>query len=160
MRVSGLSGPGSAALPAGPGDLAPSPRVTTDDRGVFLQWVPSNCGIPGNYAADALAREAAAMAQEKAPVDTTSVDRAATRLAKYLTARERPSHPGGARTATGWYRELMGERFPPPIAGTERTAAVYVHQMRTERWSGSAQLLHEIGRNRHRTACPRAAPAR
>ena len=41
MRASGLSGPGSAAaLPAGRGDLAPSPRVATDDRGVFLQWVP------------------------------------------------------------------------------------------------------------------------
>ena len=91
---------------------------------------------------------------------STSVYRAATRLAKYLTARERPSHPGGARAATGWYRvERLGERFPPPIAGTDRTAAVYVHQMRPERWSGSAQLLHEIGRNRHRTACPRAAPA-
>ena len=112
--------------------LLASPRMTT----VFLQWVPSNCGIPGNYAADALAREAAAMAQEKAPVDTTSVYRAATRLAKYLTGRERLSHPGAARAATSWYRELMGERFPPPIAGTDRTAAVYVRQMRTGSWSG------------------------
>ena len=93
MRASGLSGPGSAALPAGRGDLAPSPRVARDDRGVFLQRVPSNCGIPGNDAADALAREAAAMAQEKAPVDTTSVYRAATRLAKYRTGQREAEPP-------------------------------------------------------------------
>ena len=29
----------------------------------------------------------------------------------------------------------------------DRTAAIDVHQMRTGRWSGSAQFLHEIGRN-------------
>ena len=99
------------------------------------------------------------MAQEKAPVDT-SVYRAATRPARYRTARERLSYPGGGRAATGWYRELMGERFPPPIAGADRTAAVDVHQMRTGSWTGSARFLHEIGRNRHRAACLRAAPAR
>ena len=104
MRASGLSGLGRAALHVGRGDLAPSPRVATDDRGVFLQWVPSNCGIPGNSAADALAREAAVMAQEKAPVDT-SVYRAATRLAKYRTARERGratlAAPGSRPAGTG-----------------------------------------------------------
>ena len=73
--------------------------------------------------------------------------RAAIRLARHRTARERLSYPSGARAATGWYRELMGEKFPPPIAGMERAAVVDVHQMRTGRWSGSAQFLHEIGRN-------------
>ena len=87
------------------------------------------------------------MAQEEAPLDVTSIYRAAIRLARYRTARERLSYPSGARAATGWYRELMGEKFPPPIAGMERATAVDVHQMRTGRWSGSAQFLHEIGRN-------------
>ena len=87
------------------------------------------------------------MAQDSAPLDVTTVYRAATRQARLRVARERPGYPGSTRAATGWYRELMGERFPPPIANMDRAAAVDVHQMRTGRWSGSAQFLHEIGRN-------------
>ena len=41
----------------------------------------------------------------------------------------------------------MGEKSPPPITNMDRAAAVDVHQMRTGRWSGSAQFLHDIDRN-------------
>ena len=64
------------------------------------------------------------MAQEEAPLDTTSIYRAAIRLARHRTARERPSYPGRAWAATGWYRELMGERLQPPTDGMDRTSAV------------------------------------
>ena len=87
------------------------------------------------------------MAQDDAPLDVITIYRAATRQARHRVAKQRPGYSGSTRAATGWYRELMGERFPPPIANMDRAAAVDVHQMRTGRWSGSAQFLHEIGRN-------------
>ena len=121
--------------------------VAADDRPVIMQWVPSHCGLPGNEAADVLAKEAASMAQDAAPLDVSTVYRAATRQARHRSAKARPGYTGSIRAATGWYRELMGERFPPPIAGMDRASAVDVHQLRTGRWSGSTQFLHEIGRN-------------
>ena len=87
------------------------------------------------------------MAQDSASLDVTTVHRAATRQARLRVARERPDYPGDTRAATIWYRELMGERFPPPIANMDRASAVDVYQMRTARLSGSAQFLHEVGRN-------------
>ena len=123
-------------------------ELTTGGRHITLQWVPSHCGIPGNEAADALANEAAALNQEEVLLDVDTIYRAAARLARDRVAKERPSYPDpNYRAATGWYRELMGLSFPPPIANMDRTAAIDVHQMRTGRWSGSAQFLHEIGRN-------------
>ena len=120
--------------------------VSAGGRQVILQWIPSHCGIPGNDAADTLAKEAAAMDQDAAPLDVTTIYRAATRQARERAARARPPYPSGTRAATGWYRELMGTSYPPPITSMDRSAAIDVHQMRTGRWSGSAQFLHEIGR--------------
>ena len=147
-------GPGGPGLPARSRGLVPSPRRLAEGRPVYLQWVPSHRGIRGNDAADELAREAAAMAQSEAPLDTTTVYRAATRQARERTARDRPGYSVGARSAMGGYRELMGAGCPPPpppslppISDMNRSSAVDVHQMRTGRLSGSAQFLHEIGRN-------------
>ena len=120
--------------------------LTAGGRQVRLQWVPSHCGIPGNDAADALAREAAALPQTDAPLDMQSVYRAAVRWTRERVARTRPHYEGASRSATGWYRELMGTSFPPPISNMDRTSAIDVHQMRSGRWSGSTQFLHEIGK--------------
>ena len=110
--------------------------VSAEGRPVYLQWVPSHYGIPGNDVTEELAREAAAMAQSEAPFDTTAVYRAATRQARERTARDRPGYSGGARPAMGWYRELMEASSPPPpppISDMDRSSAVDVHQMRTGR---------------------------
>ena len=66
-----------------------------------------------NDEADALAKKAADMTLEKARLDTTSIYRAATRLAGHRTARERPSYPDIVRAATG----QPGQPGPRP-AGT------------------------------------------
>ena len=82
------------------------------------------------------------MAQEEAPLDTTSIYRAAIRLARHRTARERGRAtlaalgPRPAGTGSSWGRDSSHQ----PTAWTE-------HQRSTQtgRWTGSAQVLHEIG---------------
>ena len=106
-------------------------------RRLHLQWVPSHCGLRGNERADKLAKEAAALHQEEEPVDVRTVVRAAARAAKARVCRQRPS---------GWYRDLMGERLPPPVVDLDRFSGVDVHQLRAGHWAGSAQYLHRIGK--------------
>lgn len=117
---------------------------------ILLQWIPSHCGIPGNEAADALAREAAALPQESAPLDVTSVHRAAARAARAQSVRDWPA---------GWYRDLMGGHLPPPVTSGSRADAVTIHQLRAGHWSGSAQYLHRIGRNPS-PRCPQCSDVR
>ncbi|KAF0297293.1 Retrovirus-related Pol polyprotein from type-1 retrotransposable element R1 4 [Amphibalanus amphitrite] len=110
---------------------------------------------PRNEAADVLAGEAAALEQEIASIDVNTIYKTAARLARDRAARDRPSYPDPTRrAATGWYRELMGKRYPPPVSNLNRRAAIDVHQIRTGHWSGSTQFLHSIGRS------PSAACAR
>ena len=100
---------------------------------LHLQWVPSHCGLRGNE----LAEESAALPQEEVPVDVRTVVRAAARAAKSMICRQRPS---------GWHRDLMGERLPPPVVDLDRFSAVDVHQLRAGHLAGSAQYLHRIGK--------------
>lgn len=70
-------------------------------------------------------------------MDVRTVVRAAARAAKARTCRQRPS---------GWYRDPLGERLPPPVVDLERFESVDVHQLRAGHWAGSAQYLHRIGK--------------
>ncbi|KAF0295398.1 Gag-Pol polyprotein [Amphibalanus amphitrite] len=114
--------------------------LTLAERGrrAHLQWVPSHCGLEGNERADTLAKEAARLPQESAPLDVRTVHRAAARSARARVA---------ARWPEGWYRDLMGSRPPPPVTGLDRARAADVHQLRAGHWSASAQYLHRIGRS-------------
>ena len=56
-------------------------ELSSDGHRVLLQWIPSHCGIPGNERADQLAKDATALTQEDAPVDVTTVYRAAMKVA-------------------------------------------------------------------------------
>ncbi|KAF0306028.1 DLST component of 2-OG dehydrogenase complex, mitochondrial [Amphibalanus amphitrite] len=55
-------------------------ELTAGDRTVTLQWVPSHCGIPENESADALATEAATLAQEDVMLDVDTIYRAAVEI--------------------------------------------------------------------------------
>ena len=65
-----------------------------------MQSVPSHCGIAGNEAADALAGEAASMAQYDAPLDVKTIYRATARQARYRVAKERSGYSGSTRAAS------------------------------------------------------------
>ncbi|KAF0293919.1 hypothetical protein FJT64_008317 [Amphibalanus amphitrite] len=95
-------------------------------------------GVDGNDRADQIAQEAAALPQAAVPVDVATAHRAAVRLARDRTTAAWPE---------GWYRTLMGNRLPPPVAARNRSSAVDVHQLRAGHWSGSRQYLHRVGRN-------------
>ena len=131
-------GPQAQRSPLGASVWAALAKLASPTRRVFLQWVPSHCGIEGNERADSVAKEAAALPQEQVPVDVTTVHRAAARAARERAIAEWPE---------GWYRSLMGDRMPPPVTAGDRSSAVDVHQLRAGHWSGSCQYLHRIGRN-------------
>ena len=57
-------------------------QLEESGRAVHLQWVPAHCGLPGNERADALAKEAAALAQDSAPIDMRTLARAVAREAR------------------------------------------------------------------------------
>ena len=110
-------------------------------RAVHLQWIPSHCGIPGNEAADALARDASTLPQDDVAVDVRTIERAAARTARarYVSAWPKPGTRGG------WYRQLMGAKLPRPVTVTDRSVAVDIHQIRAGHWSASLQYQHRIG---------------
>ena len=74
-----------------------------------------------NERADGVAREAADLLQDSVPVDIRTITRAVARAARDDTVRAWPA---------GWFRSLMGDRLPPPVAGLDRERAVDVHQLR------------------------------
>ena len=107
-------------------------------REVRLQWVPAHCGLLNNERVDSIAKEAAALPQQGAPVDVRTAYRAAAREARDQAVRDWPG---------GWYRTLMRDHLPAPLPrSTPRAVAVDIHQLRAGHWSGSNQYMHRIGR--------------
>ena len=67
----------------------------------FQLEVPSHCGIDGNERADSVAKEAAALPQERVTVDVRTAHRAARQ-------RAIASQPDAL------YRTLIEDQMPPP----------------------------------------------
>ena len=129
-------GPAAQSAPLGVSIWRALRDLTADGRQIHLQWVPAHCGLRGNERADAIARDASALDQLEVAVDVRTAHRAAARLARAKTIAAWPP---------GWYRTLMGQRLPPPVAGEDRSAAVDIHQLRAGHWSGSTQWRHRVG---------------
>ncbi|XP_043237551.1 uncharacterized protein LOC122389502 [Amphibalanus amphitrite] len=86
-------------------------ELTAGDRTVTLQWVPSHCGIPENESADALANEAATLAQEDVMLDCRNLDCPAARCPLCGEQADTPRHI--LLTCPG----LMGVRLRIPAVG-------------------------------------------
>ena len=80
----------------------------------------------------------ACLRQTNAPIDVQTAHRAAARLARTRTIQAWPA---------GWYRQRMGSRLPPAVAGGDRAAAVDVHQLRAGHWSSSTQWRYRVGQS-------------
>ena len=92
-----------------------------------------------NEVADILANEDMALNREEACSMWTPscVQRL---VSQDRVAKERPSCPDPERQVSiSWYRELIGLRFPPPIANMDRTTAIDVHHVNRTLDSGAAQ---------------------
>ena len=108
-------------------------------RRVHLQLVPSHCGIDGNERADSVAKESAALSQERVPVDVRTAHRAVARAARQRAIASQPD---------ALYRWRIKCRPPPlVIAGDRSSAVVHVHQLGASYWSGPQQCLHRMRRN-------------
>ncbi|XP_043220692.1 uncharacterized protein LOC122381049 [Amphibalanus amphitrite] len=130
------NGPAAQTSPLGVAAWRAMFALSDNGRKIHVQWVPSHCGVEGNERADRVAREAAELPQDSVPADIRTITRAVARAARDDTVRAWPP---------GWFRSLMGGRFPPPVAGLDRERAVDVHQLRAGHWSGSRAYLHRIG---------------
>ncbi|XP_043234483.1 uncharacterized protein LOC122387897 [Amphibalanus amphitrite] len=130
------NGPAAQTSPLGVAAWRAMFALSDNGRKIHVQWVPSHCGVEGNERADRVAREAAELPQDSVRADIRTITRAVARAARDDTVRAWPP---------GWFRSLMGGRFPPPVAGLDRERAVDVHQLRAGHWSGSRAYLHRIG---------------
>ena len=112
-------GPAAQSSPLGIGIWSALRELSAGGRRIYLQWIPSHCGLSGNERADGIAKEASALDQTNAPIDAQTVHLAAARLARTRTIQAWPA---------GWYRQLMGPRLPPAVAGeTEQPRWTYTN---------------------------------
>ena len=85
---------------------------------IYMQWVCSHCGLPGNERADILAGEACALPQDSIPIDVGPVQQAVERVATHTWQQGWPD---------GWYKSAMQDKLPGPVGVGHRTTAVDVH---------------------------------
>ena len=115
---------------------------------LYLQWIPSHCGIPGNERADILAKKGAAKTQPEKPVSQAT----AKQILKSNSTIEWHNRWAQHDKGRVMFKYLPKPNKNDPINSLERKDQVVIFRLRTNHIQLNAHLNRIL--KDHQPACP------